>query len=327
MTLYHPKKLAFAIASLTFLGLIVIGVSVFIGETWLDFSLLKNSDSIERQILWLRLNRALIAFLVGATLGFSGACFQSLLKNPLADPYILGVSGGAALGMVFGGFIGLGFWMQNSLAFFFSFVSLVLIFGLARKNGGLANDRLLLTGVIYNAFCFALIFFLLSLSSFGQTNTAFSILLGSLKARQLEFLLPLSALLVFCFWFLLKKSHALNLMTLGEEESQLLGVQTTQLRQATFVITSIMVGVSVCLAGLIGYVGLFIPHLMRLTWGVDHRLVLPTSILCGGIFLVFCDWLSRMGFLLGVLNTQLPIGIITALIGAPFFVYFISRKT
>lgn len=293
---------------------------------WNDFSFqLAKTESL---IFWdLRLPRYFLAFFVGASLSLAGASFQSLLRNPLADPYILGVSGGAALGYVAAVILGLHFAFFPVVGFLAALASLYLIYRLALTDGVLVTLNLLLTGIIFNSFSFAIILLVNSLAHFHQSQQILYLLLGSIDAIEWSKIFLLGAISVMGFVILFLKSKTLNVLSLGEEEAFHLGVNLKKEKLQIFVITSLLVGASVSLCGLIGFVGLFVPHLMRLAFRADHRILLPACFLGGGIFMVLAEYLASHLFMWESLQTKLPVGVITALIGAPLFVLLLKRSS
>ncbi len=289
--------------------------------------LLSDPQSALADIFWhARLPRLLLSVFVGMALSSSGVAFQSLLRNPLADPYILGVSGGAALGGVLGVALHLSFHYVPLMAFVFALGSVFLIYRLAQVQGSLPAYSLLLTGVMFNAFAFALILLINSLVSLGEAHQILYLLMGSLDAQPLEPVLWVGALILIGFLILISQVSHMNVISLGEEPATQLGLSVDRHRKLIFLSSSIMVGAAVSLSGLIGFVGLFVPHVVRLFFGSDHRLVLPASALGGGIFLVSCDFLSKTLFSGASLQTQLPVGVVTALIGGPLFVYLMKKQ-
>lgn len=290
-------------------------------------AIFKNSDAMLSDLFWnARLPRIFLCVLTGLSLASSGVAFQSLLRNPLADPYILGVSGGAALGGVIGMSLHVGFHMGSIFAFLFAIASLFLIFRLSLVDGRLPATSLLLTGVMFNAFSFALILLINSIVSMGEAHQILYLLMGSLEAHSWAELRWVAFLILGGFFILLLQASHMNIVSLGEETATQLGLPVEKHRKIIFFAASAMVGVTVALTGLIGFVGLFVPHLMRLILGNDYRLLLPASALGGALFLVLCDFVSRFLFSLEAFQTQLPIGVITALIGGPFFVYLMKKS-
>lgn len=284
-------------------------------------------------LLKARLPRVLFAALVGAALATSGAIFQTVLRNPLADPYILGVSGGAALGgtlFLTLGSITLGGWVFGvpAAAFVGAMGALGLIFGVERFTpaGRVSNYVLLLTGVVFNAFASAVIMFLKSIVSAQKAQELLFYLMGSLavEGMALGTLLVCTLLVAACLVGLMWFARDLNALSLGEDDASSLGVDVRRVRAVSVILASVAVAVAVAFSGLIGFVGLVVPHGVRLLVGPDHRVLLPTCALGGAGFLTLSDLLARSAF--GVFSTTLPVGVITAVIGAPLFVVFLWRS-
>jgi len=300
---------------------------LFVGSPVLSpHALFENNNVVHDIFFHARLPRVLLSIFVGMALSSSGVAFQSLLRNPLADPYLLGVSGGAALG----GAIAMAFSFPVPLIFVTSFIAalltLFLIYSLAQVEGRLPVHALLLTGVVFNAFAFALILLINSLVTLGEAHQMIYLLMGSLESSSLKEVLWMGFFTLLGFSILCWQSPRMNVVGLGDEPAQQLGVAVDRERTILFFASSIMVGASVALAGLIGFVGLFVPHMIRLLFGSDHRLVLPASAIGGAIFLMLCDFVARTLFAGAQFQTQLPVGVITALIGGPFFVYLMKKS-
>ena len=278
-------------------------------------------------VLRVRLPRVLLGALVGASLAVSGVLFQALLRNPLADPYVLGVSGGALVGgilvMSLGASFGLGQYAVPPGAFAGAIITTVVLYAVAGVRGRVSATNLLLTGVVFNAFASAAIIFLVSAA--GQTEGAriFLWLIGSLSASRVDAAsgVALSLFLAGGLAFALPAARSLNLLALGEESARQLGVDVSRQQRVLLIATSLMVGAAVSVAGLVGFVGLIIPHLLRLLFGPDHRLLIPAAALGGATFLVLCDTVART--VLG--GRELPVGAITALAGGPLFLYLLRR--
>lgn len=279
-------------------------------------------------ILWqVRLPRVLLGLLVGMSLGSAGTTFQALLRNPLADPYILGVSGGAALGSVLGVILHMPFLVTAALAFGSSMATMVLITWAVGRNGARNTPHtLLLTGVIFNAFAFALIMLVHAVVSMHDAHAILFLLIGSLETVQLQTVAWVAAVVIPGIIWLTRQGQAMNALCLGDDTAQSLGINAERLQRRTFIVASIMIGAVVAVSGLIGFVGLFIPHIVRLLWGSDHRLVIPASGLLGGGFLVLADALARTVLTQTSLQTELPVGVITALIGGPVFIILLRRE-
>ncbi len=274
--------------------------------------------AIVRQI---RLPRVLLAAVTGATLALGGLVFQALLRNPLAEPYILGVSGGSAIGAIVGMLAGLAPFPGVTAAAFVGSMLVLLLLALFSGRGMLAGrDALLLGGVMLNAFCGALIMFLISLSSNEQVRHILFWLMGDLSmftSAQLPMLLGVAP----SFLLILALARPMNLLLLGRDNAAALGVNVRLVSGLLLAATTLMVSLVVCQAGLIGFVGLVVPHLLRLLIGSDHRLLAPASILGGASFLILCDLLARSLPAQG----EMPVGIVTALVGAPLFIFLLWR--
>jgi iron complex transport system permease protein len=267
----------------------------------------------------LRLPRALAAFAVGGLLALAGALLQVLLRNPLADPYVLGVSGGAAVAALGSLLLGLsGAWV-NANAFAGSLVVMLLVFGLSHGRGAWTETRLLLTGVVVAMACGALVSLMLALSPQAQVSSLLFWLLGDLGQGNA----PGWALTVLAAGLLLALpfARALNLYTRGELMAAALGENVKRLRYGLYFLAALLTAAAVTLAGTIGFIGLVVPHLLRLVGDTDHRRLLVDAVLLGGSLLVVADTLART--LLA--PSQLPVGVLTALLGAPLFLYLLAR--
>lgn len=296
--------------------------SVDVGLSDILLSLTGANENVNQRIITeLRLPRTLTAFTVGALLAISGALLQVLLRNPLADPYILGVSGGAAVAALLAMIAGLaGAWLMGG-AMVGSLISVLLVFGLSRLGGGNHQLRLLLTGVIIAAGWGALISLILSVSPTRQIHGMLFWLMGDLSGNHM----PIAGLVILVLgaggaWVF---ARPLNLLARGEDFAAALGENPVRLRNLVYFLASILTATAVTLAGTIGFVGLVIPHLLRLAGTSDHRWLLPQCLLLGGSFLVLADALSRSV----IAPQQLPVGVVTALIGVPLFLYLLIRSS
>jgi iron complex transport system permease protein len=279
----------------------------------------------------IRMPRILLAIVVGASLSVAGAAFQALLRNPLADPYVLGVSSGASVGSI------LALMLVNQFALSPAFAGLITPFGaflgaaltiagvylLGRRNGHIDSSTLLLGGIITASFLQAIIMFLMSTLAGGNLRGASYWMMGSLSTLP-----PQSLLYLLGFGFLLAAgaiyttASDLNLLLAGETEAMHLGVDVPRVRMVVYIAASLLTGLAVSVSGTIGYVGLLVPHAMRLIFGSDHRMLLPASALGGAIALVIADTIARTV----VAPSELSVGAVTALVGAPFFIYLLRRK-
>lgn len=286
------------------------------------------SGQLEKTVHWtiiwqIRLPRVLLAAAVGATLGVGGLVFQALLRNPLAEPYILGVSGGSAVGAVLGMMLGLRFFPGVAgLAFAGSLTTLALVLVLTSKRRLAQENSLLLAGVMVNAFCSAIITFLISITEHTKLQGILFWLMGDLSSADIVQVGGLFALLVPSFILVFVLARPMNLLQFGRDAAYSLGVNVQAVTSVLLVVTSLMVSASVCLVGLVGFVGLVIPHLLRLLLGSDHRLLVVACVLGGAMFMTGCDLLARLASAQG----QLPVGVVTALIGAPAFIALLARS-
>jgi iron complex transport system permease protein len=312
--------------------LVTIFLGISIGSTGGGFrtvvqSLLgdRQTDTVLNTIVWhIRLPRVLLAALVGATLSLGGLVFQALLRNPLAEPYILGISGGSAIGAIIGILMGLSRFPGVSLtAFMGSAATLVLLLVMSSGQTILKKDTLLLSGVMVNAFCAAIIMFLVSITQDARLHNIIFWLMGDLSLTDMTQVAILALTLLPCFILLFWYSHVMNLLLMGREMAQSMGINIKTVMVLLLVTTSFMVSATVSHCGLIGFVGLVIPHLLRLLLGPDHRVLVPACVLGGGAYMVFCDLLARILPRQG----EMPAGVITALIGAPLFIYLLKRSS
>ena len=297
--------------------------SIRLGEI---FSLLSGGDSANPTsgtILWkIRLPRIILAAVVGATLSLGGMVFQALLRNPLAEPYILGISGGSAVGAISGILLGLSFFPGVTLfAFLGSMLTLGAVLVLSGGRSATRKDSLLLGGVMMNAFCGAFIMFLISISQGSKVQEIIYWLMGDLSMASSSNV-SLLFLCLPCFLVILILARPLNIILTGRDAAIAMGVNVRLISTILLITTSMMVSLAVCQSGLIGFVGLLIPHLLRMFLGADHRLLGPSCILGGGSFLVLCDLIARSLPEHG----EIPVGVITALIGAPLFIFLLWRS-
>lgn len=328
------RSKAFFILIIGFFSILIIGfialnfgaIAIQPQKIWSIIWQHQTDDSLGLIIWELRLPRLIMAMLAGMALAVVGGSFQGILRNPLTDPYILGVSAGAALGAC----IAIAFQYTMGLflapflpvfALFGSFVSIYLVYLLSRKRLHLPTTDLLLSGVAINFFFSAIITLLLAISRRGTHSMLFW-LMGDLSTASWQkvswIALPAFAGTIYQ----ISAALELNAMALGEEEALHLGIQTGKLRLKIFLTGSMMIAAVVSFTGLIGFVGLVIPHIARLLVGPDHRIMLPASALMGSLFLLICDTLARSI----MPPNEIPIGAITALIGAPLFIHLLKRR-
>jgi iron complex transport system permease protein len=284
----------------------------------------RESDPVLYNIVWrIRLPRVLLATIVGATLSLGGLVFQALLRNPLAEPFILGISGGSAIGAIIGILLGLSRFPGISFTSFLGSLStLALILIMSTGRSILRKDALLLSGVMVNAFCSAIIMFLVSITQDARLHNIIFWLMGDLSTSDLPQVAILGTVLIPCFVLIFVFSHAMNLLLMGKDMALTMGINIKVVTLVLLVVTSFMVSVTVSFSGLVGFVGLVIPHLLRLILGPDHRFLVPASLFGGAAYLVLCDLLARTLPQQG----EMPAGVITALIGAPLFIILLKRS-
>jgi iron complex transport system permease protein len=274
-------------------------------------------STLAATLLELRLGRALSAFVTGATLALAGVMMQALLRNPLADPYVLGVSGGASVGALAAMLFFNAAWLVDAAAFGGAIAVAFLLFALAHRDlrGGAESgtSTLLLTGVIVASGCGALVTLMLSIAPDNRLRGMVFWLIGDLSATQLRALPWIVGALALIF--ALRSARAINVAALQAEVAATLGIHVGRLRRGLFLCAALLTASAVSSAGSIGFVGLIVPHACRFAWGPDHRLLLPAATLAGGSFLVLADTLARSV----IAPQQLPVGVITALIGVPVF--------
>lgn len=329
----HKSKIVLSV--LLMAALVSLALAVCIGSVAVSPSALVQAlqelmhgtpESLNATLVALRFARALTAFVTGGTLALAGVLMQALLRNPLADPYVLGISGGAAVGaltaMLWCGFA----WMVDLWAFGGAVLVAGLLFFLAYKDfkGSGSSEgsatTLLLTGVIVGSGCMALVALILSLAPDSRLRSMVFWMIGDLSAtkpRYLNWILMLGVLMYGC-----RLARAINVCALYSDSASTLGVSVGRLRKSLFFCAALLTASAVSSAGSIGFVGLIMPHACRFAWGPDHRLLLPASCLAGGCFLVLADILARTL----TAPQQLPVGVITALIGVPVFLLQLHQR-
>lgn len=316
------RRLLFLLLALLSAGSIALAAGV--GSVSLDWNqwlaALSDPGSEFGELVWrLRLPRAAAAWTVGALLSLSGCLMQVLLRNPLADPYILGVSGGASFAALTGMMAGVTAALVPALAWAGALMSILIVFSLARGEGPWSGTRLLLTGVVTASGWAALISLLLTLGPDSSLRGMLFWLIGDLSYASL----PLWAFMILVIVFLgcFGMARSLNVLAMGESTARLLGEPTRKLLWVVYLLASVLTATAVSMAGNIGFVGLIVPHLMRLLVGSDHRILLPAAAMFGGLFLVLSDTLARTV----LAPRQLPVGVVTALLGVPLFLLLLNR--
>ncbi|WP_208281617.1 FecCD family ABC transporter permease [Massilia oculi] len=325
-TLIVGAMLAFSIATLLFAGM-TGSIRVPLDEIPDALRQLASGqpDSLSASLLELRASRALVAFATGGALALAGLMMQALLRNPLADPYVLGVSSGASVGALLALLLMASTLMVDAAALAGAIGVAMLLYLLARRDlrSGQAAEggasMLLLTGVIVSALCSSIVTLMLSIAPEGRLRSMIFWLIGDLAGAPLR-LVPW-LVLAGCLLYAMRNARAMNMVALHAENAVTLGVRVGALRKGLFFVSALLTASAVTSAGSIGFVGLIVPHACRFAFGPDHRVLIPAVVLAGGAFLVLCDTLARTI----IAPQQLPVGAITAMIGAPVFLYQLHR--
>lgn len=324
----NKNLIAYTISLILLAGAVVLGVTV--GTVTISPRVLWNpsSDETAANILWnIRMPRVVLAGLVGAALAIAGAAFQGLLKNPLADPYTLGVSSGASVGAVMTLFFGitipfLGIFTLPVISMAGALATMLAVMAFAKLvDRSMKMETVILTGIIFSSFLGSVISLMIALTG-EELRQIIGWLLGSVSMRgwpYVQMALPFLLIGSFLLWL---NRRELNAMLFGEERAQHLGVNIKRSKMMILVSGSVLTGAAVAVSGTIGFVGLVVPHMVRLLWGSDHRHVLPLSFINGAALLIVCDLVSRTI----ISPTELPIGVITAFIGAPVFAFIFFRQ-
>jgi len=312
------------------LGLTVAICASLGSSRYTIFDLLRvggDRETAQVMILRVRLPRILMAALAGAALSAAGAAFQAVLRNPLADPYILGVSGGAALGAFAATAMGLPALLpvlpvRETAAFLGALTTVAVLFLLSSARGRIVSYPMLLVGVIMNTVYLSLILLIETVVEFSRLHGVRLWMIGTIPIEEYGLIAGLSAVLVLGVAGLSLHGRDLNLMSAGEEAARSLGVTVERTRALTVVLASLITAAVVSVAGPIGFVGLIVPHATRLVFGPDHRLLVPASAMSGAIFLMAADTLARTV----MAPTEIPVGVVTALCGGPFFLWLYRRQ-
>ncbi len=304
---------------------LLLALSLLLGPSSLGLPDLQSP--VGRAILNLRFNRLVMGLLVGSALSVSGVVFQAILRNPLAEPYVLGVSGGAGLGATLAILFGAVAFIPLSLpvaAFVAAIVTLLLVYGIARTGSGGSPSvySLILSGVIISAICSSLIMFLVSSASVEGLHNVIWWMLGNLQPVPLQQRIMSSILIVAGFLVVWMLASRFNALTLGREMAHYQGMNADLIILVGLLASTLMAATAVSIGGMIGFVGLIVPHVTRAMFGPDHRWLIPLSALSGGTFLVLCDAFARTV----LAPVEIPVGVITALAGGPFFLLILKRK-
>jgi len=303
-------------------GALLIGsVRITLSDLFNLFVFNQSTDLIRQIIFEVRLPRIVLATSVGGGLAVTGAVFQAILMNPLAEPYILGISSGASFGAVLSFVIGVGFWGSQAFAFLGALTVIFLVFLFGKRFGELDPNVLILSGVMVGAFFSAVILILVTMLN-DSLRTAVFWLMGNLSIADSSvayYVLPISVIISLLLSF---NGQKYNVLSLGNATAQQLGINTILLKRLTYLSASLLVGVLVSVTGIIGFVGLLIPHVCRLIFGSDNRIIIPSSFFIGGAYLVLADTIARTI----ISPAEIPAGAITACIGAPIFIYLLKLR-
>lgn len=306
------------------MGIFGILILVFLISIFVGLGIGPTQTSMEK-VLQVRLPRVILGIFAGSSLAIVGAALQGILLNPLADPYILGISSGAAFGAALSIVFGISTTLTSPiLGFLGALLSILLVYHLAKFEGRIPRDTLLLTGVLVGFFFSSLV--TLTLVFHGEELRRISyLLMGNLSfvfsQRDLFLFSIFSGIVIFSSIFIYTRSRELNLLTLGEEGAMELGVDAEALKKNLFFFSALSIGAVVSFCGAIGFVGLIVPHVTRILMGPDYRILLPASFLMGSIFVLLADTIARSLF-----PVELPVGVVTSLFGVPFFFYLLKKK-
>lgn len=324
------NKILFAYVASVIVLIAAVWAGVTIGSVSIPLQVLWNPklDEASSNILWnIRMPRVVLAGLVGASLAMAGAAFQGLLKNPLADPYTLGVSSGASVGAVMTLFFGisvpfLGLFTLPVLSMLGAFLTMIIVMGFARLiDRAMKMETIILTGIIFSSFLGSVISLMIALTG-EELRQIIGWLLGSVSMRGWPYVTMALPFMIFGYLLLWLNRRELNAMLFGEERAKHLGVDVKRRKMMILTGGSILTGAAVSVSGTIGFVGLVVPHMTRMLWGADHRHVLPLSFINGATLLIICDLVSRTI----ISPSELPIGVITAFIGAPVFAFIFWKQ-
>ncbi len=323
------KKSGLFLLIITILSAGIVLTAPFIGSQDISLSdLMAHTHSLEREIFFnIRFSRVVFALLAGGSLALVGAVFQALLRNDLATPYTLGVSSGGAFGAVLaiktGFIIEIGFLSTtNVVSVFFSILTISIIYWIARERYRISIFTLILAGVAISFFFSAMILFVHYLADFTETYRMVRWLMGALDISGWQYPGLLSVLVLPAFLYFFMNAKGYNLLITGDEMATSKGLNVLRLQKNSFFLASILIGVIVSMSGPIGFVGLIIPHVIRIISGPNHRILFPGTFLAGGAFLVLCDTVARTV----IYPAELPVGVITAIFGGPFFIYLLIRR-
>lgn len=315
----------FSLAVIFLLSLVIILTALSCGSTYINIFTYFSLEPLMKEIVIMRLMRVIIAFTVGGALSVAGAGYQAILRNVLAEPFILGISGGASIGVAFAIIMGisfLGFFTLPLFAFLGALIVLSLVLLMSKGDGIEYSSNIILSGVILSTITSSILMFIISYLNMTQLNSITWWLLGNLEPENWS-LVIVSVVIVFAGTFtLFLYGREINACSMGEEVGYYLGISPVKLAVLVLGISSLMTACVVSISGIIGFVGLIIPHIVRKFVGSDHRKLIPFALVYGGLYLVFCDTIART-----VVHPQiLPVGVVTALIGGPVFLWILNRR-
>jgi iron complex transport system permease protein len=329
------KKLATQLLLVIFLVIILLFVSsfsLFVGPTNIPLKkffeiISRGKGTTEYSILFeVRLPRIILGFAIGSTLSLVGVILQGIFRNPLVEPYTLGISGGSALGVclniVIGGYKKFGIISLPLSGFFGAIFVTILVYSLSIKRGELKTSGLLLTGVMISFISSSLLMLIMSVAKVEEVHGILFWIMGSLEEPNITLVKFVFFISIFSLIFSYLFCFDLNALLLGEEEAIHLGVNVERIKKIFFILTSLLTGTCVSVAGIIGFVGLVVPHIVRLYAGTDYRILLLSSFLLGSIFLIVCDTISRTI----ISPMELPVGVITGIVGGSLFIYVFTKR-
>jgi iron complex transport system permease protein len=302
----------------------VLAFAIFIGiaRGSVDIPVARLILKENRPILYMRILRVFLGIMVGSGLASSGVALQAILRNPLAEPYLLGTSSGAGLGAVIAIMTGLGGVYLPFFAFIGAVLSIIIVYAIAKSGNSIPVQSLILAGVIISVALSAIIVFLVSMSRSNAIHGLMWWFWGSLEVYDIKLLFVAACIVLPGILAIFFFSQDLNAISLGEEEAMHLGIGVEGVKRMIFCLTSLITASLVCVTGVIGFVGLIIPHITRFVVGPNHKMLVPASCVTGAVFLVFCDLLSRTL----ISPSEIPIGVITTAIGAPVFIFLLKIK-
>jgi len=308
---------------------LLLVLAVYVGLSFGSFSInianTANFNGIYKQIIILRVYRVLTAFIVGGALAVAGTAYQAVLRNPLAEPFILGISGGASIGAavaIVSGAVALSYFSLPLFAFVGAITVLSIVLILSRGKGVEYSNNVMLSGIIVGTLCSSILMFIISTLGESELNSITWWMLGNLQPGNTGLLIVVSVIVVLGTLVLFLYGRSINVISMGEEMAYYLGMSPFWLAIIVLSIASLLTAAVVSLSGIIGFVGLVIPHILRRFFGTDHRKLFPLVFIYGGIFIILCDTFART-----VMSPQvIPVGVVTALVGGPFFLWVLNKK-